>query len=46
MTRDEFNAACMAHAISPDIALENDSVAEALEERNDEEVRRILREDF
>ena len=31
---------------SSDIALENDSVVEALEERNDEEVRRILREDF
>ena len=46
MTQNQFNEACSTRAIDPQIALENDDVCEALRERDDEAVIRILDEQF
>jgi hypothetical protein len=46
MTHLEFVALCGEYLIDPDIALESDDVIAALEDRDDDEVERILRYDF
>lgn len=46
MTRPEFIQACVDHAVDPTIALESDAVQEALRQRDDEEVHRLLAEEF
>lgn len=46
MTRTQFLALCGKYAIDPALALENDSLVEALRSRDAEEVERILAEDF
>ncbi len=46
MTHDEFHALCLWHNLSTNLALENDDVRFALAERDDDEVRRLLLEEF
>lgn len=46
MTMKEFVALCEQHTIDPRIALENENLVEALEARDDDEVKRILKEEF
>jgi hypothetical protein len=46
MTQNQFNEACASRTIDPQIALENDDLCEALRERDDEAVIRILNEQF
>lgn len=46
MTRPEFIQACVDHAVDPTIALESDKLQDALKARDDEEVHRILAEEF
>lgn len=46
MTQNQFNALCNEHGIAPSIALENDELIETLRERNDEQVIRIITEEF
>lgn len=46
MTQNQFNEACANRTIDPQIALENDELCEALRERDDEAVIRILNEQF
>lgn len=46
MTASQFNAECLARLVEPGIALENEELRQALQERDDDEVRRILNEEF
>jgi hypothetical protein len=46
MTQNQFNALCNEHGIAPSIALENEELVEALQERNDEQVIEILTNNF
>lgn len=46
MTRNEFAVLCGKYLIHPSIALENEAIREALARRNDDEIERILREEF
>lgn len=46
MTMNEFYQACHEHAVYPSIALESEAVQEALRQRDDEEVHRLLAEEF
>lgn len=46
MTKNQFLALCGKYAIDPALALENDSVVEALRSRDAGEVERILAEEF
>jgi hypothetical protein len=46
MTQNQFNQLCAEHTIDPSIALENEALCEALQERNDPEVIRIINEEF
>ncbi len=46
MTRNEFVAECEKHGIAPEIALENENLQQALKDRCDDSVRRVLREEF
>jgi len=46
MTMHDFYLECAARTIAPSIALENDELVTALAERNDDEVIRILDEEF
>ena len=46
MTKLEFVIACGEVLIDPGMALENEDLHMALIQGNDEEVRRILHEDF
>jgi len=46
MTSNEFNAQCQSRFIDPALALENEAVKNALYERNDPEVLRLLDEEF
>jgi len=46
MTQTQFYALCADNLIHPSIALENDTLVEALQNRDDAEVQRILLEDF
>ena len=44
MMRFTFISLCVKYNISPNIALENEEIKKALEEKNDKKVETILRE--
>ena len=46
MTQSNFIALCNEYYLDPSLALENDDLVEALQNRNDAEVQRILLEEF
>lgn len=46
MTQDQFAMLCEEYLIDPAVALENESIVEALEAGDDVEVRRLLQEEF
>ena len=46
MTQTQFFAECAQRTIEPSIALENDDLCDALRERDDAAVLRILDEQF
>ena len=46
MTKDEFLAACMAAAVAPELALEDDDIRAALAARDDGAVIVALAENF
>lgn len=46
MTKHEFHALCLEYTIPTGLALENDDVRQALRDRDDAEVRRLLEEEF
>ena len=46
MTKTQFTIECAKRTIDPSLALENDDLCEALQERDDEAVLRILDEQF
>lgn len=46
MTVNEFIAECEAVSVTPALALENEDIAAALRARDDEAVKRLLREEF
>lgn len=46
MTRDEFTVLCAEAAVAPEVALENENIRQALADRDDAEVRRLLKEEF
>ena len=46
MTKLEFILECNELLIDPAIALENEQVVEALKNRDDDEVKRLLMEEF
>ena len=46
MTQTDFLTLCLEHNLNPDIALENDELVQALRERNDAEVNRIIEQEF
>ncbi len=46
MTRNEFLAICIANSVDPEIALENDKLNNALCDRDDEKVEKIIKEEF
>ena len=46
MTQSNFIALCNEYYIDPSLALENEDLVEALQNRDDVEVQRILLEEF
>ena len=46
MTQNQFNALCTEHNIHPSIALENDELVEALQNRDDDKVVDIITNQF
>lgn len=46
MTQNDFLTLCNEHHISPEIALENDDLVQALRERDDEKVHNIITNEF
>lgn len=46
MTQNQFAAECAKRTIDPSTALENDDLCDALRERDDDAVIRILDEQF
>lgn len=46
MTQADFLTLCLEHNLTPDIALENDELVQALRERDDAEVCRIIEQEF
>jgi hypothetical protein len=46
MTKHEFIAICLENSIDPNIALENDKLNNALCDRDDEKVEKIIKEEF
>lgn len=46
MTQTDFLTLCLEHNITPDIALENDDLVQALREKDDAEVCRIIEQEF
>ena len=46
MTMNDFVAICEEHLIDPELALENDAVRAALATRDDNQVTRVLSEEF
>jgi hypothetical protein len=46
MTQNQFALLCSEHCISPDVALENDDIVEALKNRDDELVQQLLVNEF
>jgi len=46
MTQTDFLTLCLEHNLSPDVALENDDLVQALKQRDDAEVQRIIEQEF
>ncbi len=46
MTKHEFIAICLENSIDPSIALENDKLSNALCDRDDKKVKKIIKEEF
>ena len=46
MTRTEFMIICGEYMIEPSIALENENIRQALQDRDGEQVKTILENDF
>jgi len=46
MTQIKFYSLCAQYYLDPSLALENDDLVEALQNRDDAEVERILLEEF
>jgi hypothetical protein len=46
MTANNFNAECLKRTIAPAIAIENENIREALREKDDESVLKILDTEF
>jgi hypothetical protein len=46
MTQTKFYSLCAQYYLEPSLALENDDLVEALQNRDDAEVERILLEEF
>lgn len=46
MTQTRFYALCAEYYLDPSLALENDDLVKALQNRDDAEVERILLEEF
>jgi len=46
MTQIKFNSLCAEYYLDPSLALENEDLVEALQNRDDAEVERILLEEF
>lgn len=46
MTQTDFLTLCLEHNLSPDVALENDDLVQALKQRDDAEVQRIIEKEF
>ena len=46
MTADQFDLECAIRLIDPTTALENEAIIDALQRRHDDEVIRILNEEF
>ena len=44
MTQNQFLTLCLQHNVAPDVALENDDIAQALRERNDALVEQLITE--
>ena len=46
MTQNEFLTLCASYNLPPSLALENENLVQALRERNDEQVKQILNNEF
>jgi hypothetical protein len=46
MTESQFITECAKRTIDPQIAIENEELCEALRDRDDDEIIRILNEEF
>ena len=46
MTKNEFIAICLKNSINPDIALDNENLSNALYNRDDKKVEKIIKEEF
>jgi hypothetical protein len=46
MTQIDFLTLCLQHNLTPELALENDELVQALRERDDAEVCRIIENEF
>ena len=46
MTQTDFLTLCLEHNLPPYIALENDELVQALRQRDDAEVCRIIEQEF
>ena len=46
MTESQFITECVKRTIDPQIAIENEELCEALRDRDDDEIIRILNEEF
>ena len=46
MTQTDFLTLCLEHNLTPELALENDELVQALRERDDTEVQRIIEQEF
>jgi hypothetical protein len=46
MTKIEFLAICIANSIDPEIALDNENLTNALRQRDDKRVEKIIKEEF
>jgi hypothetical protein len=46
MTQTDFLTLCLEHNLPPELALENDELVQALRDRDDAEVCRIIEQEF
>ena len=46
MTKIEFLAICIDNSIDPEIALDNENLTNALRQRDDKRVEKIIKEEF